>query len=352
MAMASTFRDSDGKINEIDRSGIIPSNKQSGAFDPETHRSHLYHAIEGLHRYPNYLQRFQNMKEIDSLEAALEQQLEKVRTQRAAIQEKQKAIPKPNKVPSILRRPDKWEDVESIFHKSVAQHILPLCHQQALLSDVLEGKVNLEYNVSTLTHLMSEETVPEVYGLPILNSEFCETLLEHVSSIMPSVESNQVVVNLDWLELKWLNDLLFQVLVRPIARHLYPGMDVDWRHGYLARYRPHQRSRLVKHTDDAELTLNIGINDSYEGGAVRFGEFRGEAPVGEGENDYQHDLGKGILHSGRHFHAVVPVTQGERWVWIMWTRSWSAERSTSCPCCWLNNKSPKDQPCICGQAWN
>jgi hypothetical protein len=172
------------------------------------------------------------------------------------------------------------------------------------------------------------------------------------------------------------------VVIRPIARHLYDGMELDWRHGYLARYdRPmsvpgqHQpegrrrRSRLVKHTDDSAVTLNIGINDDYDGGMVRFGEFRGDLPTlttadeddddNGAENDYQHERGKGILHSGRHFHSVTPVTRGERWVWILWTRSWSGDRSVTCPCCWLNNrdgnssgKTKMKNQCICGPAWN
>jgi hypothetical protein len=172
------------------------------------------------------------------------------------------------------------------------------------------------------------------------------------------------------------------VVIRPIARHLYDGMELDWRHGYLARYGgpisvpgQHQpegrrrRSHLVKHTDDSAVTLNIGINDDYDGRMVRFGEFRGELTTlttadeddddNGAENDYQHERGKGILHSGRHFHSVTPVTRGERWVWILWTRSWSGDRSVTCPCCWLNNrdgnssgKTKMKNQCICGPAWN
>lgn len=355
IAMASTLSDkNDGRINEIDRRGsepIFSDGKQQAGFDPQKHRSHLYHAIEGIHRYPNYLQRFQSVEEIDSLEAALEQQLQKVRSQRANIEEQRQRITKAIHVTNEFRRPVTWEEIESIIHKDVARHILPICRRQNL-SDVLDGKVDLEYSVSTLTRIMNEEPVNEVFGLPVINSDFCETLVSHVSSKMANVESKQAVINLDWLELNWLNDLLFHVLVRPIARHLYPGMELDWRHGYLARYRPGQRSHLVKHTDDSELTLNIGISDAYEGGAVRFSEFRGEALLDSEYEDYEHDLGKGILHSGRHFHAVTPVTKGERWVWIMWTRSWLGERSAQCPCCWLNNRSAKDRPCICSKVWN
>jgi 2OG-Fe(II) oxygenase superfamily len=386
-AFSADRTNDNGKINEVDRKGgggggvvaEFKRNQEGGGFDPIQYRSHLYHAIEGMHRYPNYLQRWQSESEMDALEAALQLQLQMVRSQREGLRQKRENIAKvlvvvtPSNNSGTWTRPppSTWEDVEAIFDTAFGRHILPQCKQYNL-ADVLQGRVDVHYNVASLTKLMTEEAVPEVFGLPILDRAFCQTLQDHLANVMERYDPSVSIMNLDWIELGWLNDLIFHVVIRPIARHLYGGLELDWRHGYLARYREPviqgQRSRLVKHTDDSAVTLNIGLNEDYDGGAVRFGEFRGESPTAadadddenDDGNDYYHDVGKGILHSGRHFHAVTPVTRGERWVWILWSRAWHGDRSVTCPCCWLNNrggntfaanKNNKNQ-CICGPAWN
>ena len=55
-------------------------------FDPQNQPAHLLHAITGLDRYPNYLSRWNhNLQDIDLLESALEEQLDKVRKQKQEI---------------------------------------------------------------------------------------------------------------------------------------------------------------------------------------------------------------------------------------------------------------------------
>ena len=181
----------------------------------------------------------------------------------------------------------------------------------------------------------------------------------------------QSVRNLDNIGLSWLNDILFQLVVRPISRHLYQQSemggqkenstgDLDWRHGFIAAYaanpdahRP--RQRLVPHTDDAEVTLNICIGDVFEGGNLRFWGLRGTDMAGQLVGEYTPQPGRALLHAGRQLHEVTEVTSGERFALIMWTRSWSGVRSTTCPCCWLNRRTVGSQStgsCICSARWN
>ena len=71
---------------------------------------------------------------------------------------------------------------------------------------------------------------------------------------------------------RWLNNILFEHVVVPLSRLLFPdqsmGHDLDWRHGYIVGYEPKapgedapattsRRSQLVPHTDDSEVTLNV-----------------------------------------------------------------------------------------------
>ena len=50
-------------------------NSESSFYDPVQHRSHLFHAIEGLNRYPNYLSRW-NEKDVETLERALKYEMQ------------------------------------------------------------------------------------------------------------------------------------------------------------------------------------------------------------------------------------------------------------------------------------
>jgi hypothetical protein len=213
--------------------------------------------------------------------------------------------------------------------------------------------------------------------------------------------------DLDNLGLGWLNDLLFHLVVRPVSAHLYretelAGGDLDWRQGFVAAYSasPTQskpRQRLVPHTDDAEVsvcsefdlrfvpspclgcrltgrlhrakrrswkshgkhqvTLNVCLGDKFAGGSLRFWGVRGGPTAGRLLGEYRPEIGRAVLHSGRHLHEVTEVTDGDRFAYIQWARSWDSARRGTCPCCWLNRReqqarTDKWDPCVCGSRWN
>lgn len=160
--------------------------------------------------------------------------------------------------------------------------------------------------------------------------------------------------------LSWINKLLFHLVVRPISRQLFKetelqGGDLDFCHGYVAFYAASPttsapRERLVAHTDDSEVTLNVCIGDEFEGGALNFRGLRGTDEAGQLLGTFEPKLGTALLHAGRHFHEVTQVTAGNRHVYIMWARSWGSTRATECPCCYLNRR--KVNSCVCGPRWN
>ena len=53
---------------------------------------------------------------------------------------------------------------------------------------------------------------------------------------------------------------------------------LDWRHAYVLRYAPSGRDSLVPHTDDSEVTVNVGLiaRDAFEGGDLLLGGVRGQ----------------------------------------------------------------------------
>jgi hypothetical protein len=276
------------------------------------------------------------------------------------------------------------------------------------VEQVMRGLIDIDLDAGYLEQLMDEE-VTDVYSFPLLSSEFCTKVqtfiktvwheIENDDAISSSSSSSQAMItrDLDCLGLNWLNDLLFHLIVRPIARHLYQGTEIegynskrnvnendtstsslssssvttktnaaelDWRHGFIASYSanvttPSQilssRRRLVPHTDDSEVTLNVCLGHIFSGGDVIFWGQRGDDDDGF-DNDHDHDdayspqVGRAVIHAGRQFHEVTEVTSGDRFALIMWTRSWNGIRRTTCPCCWLNGRT--NPSCVCGRKWN
>jgi hypothetical protein len=107
------------------------------------------------------------------------------------------------------------------------------------------------------------------------------------------------------------------------------------------------RVSLVPHTDDSEVTLNVGLGRQFEGGALRLRGLRCAAGEGRVQSDIMPRAGCAVLHLGQHLHEVTPVTAGERYALIMWMRS-QAYRAATCPCCVTFRR----ERCICAPSWN
>ena len=189
---------------------------------------------------------------------------------------------------------------------------------------------------------------------------------------------NQRPIDLDTIGLGWINSLLFQLIIRPLSRHLFHGTeihgDLDWRQGYVSTYthkkssssRAFQtKSRLLPHTDDSEVTLNLCLGDTdFVGGEVQFSGLRGTPMEGVTLGSFQPVVGTALLHAGRHLHEVTEVMNGNRYAYIIWARSWGGVRSFTCPCCWLNRRTNAEtndkrnrrvegrHECICSPKWN
>ncbi len=106
-----------------------------------------------------------------------------------------------------------------------------------------------------------------------------------------------------------------------------------------------------------QVTLNVCLGDKFDGGNLRFWGLRGGNTAGRLVGEYEPEIGRAILHSGRHLHEVTEVTDGNRFAYIQWARSWDSVRKGTCPCCWLNRRqnlptANKWDSCVCGSRWN
>jgi hypothetical protein len=434
-----------GAINEKKRRGIPPGNGEQSdtindssqdadsdsstvAFNPRVHKTHLWHALEGLDRYPNYLSRWNNVEDMNRLEEALKERLSLVQQQRHDILQRRDQIQRivqelvassSNDKESLegldtttttcsswkwlIEGPTSWQQVQDhILDARICQAIfqsktfrpssetaspsfadVPTMAAPPTLAQVLSGNVAVELDASLLQTVMEEEMY-DVYSLPLLSPAFCQQVREYIQAFTklaqeraPASELNNAIVlrpvDLDTVGLQWINDLLFHLIVRPISRHLFlkteAWKDLDWRQGYIAAYaaRPatdKPRERLVTHTDDAEVTLNVCLGEpDYVGGHVEFRNLRGTSTATNGQEEGQllgtverPNVGTALLHAGRHFHTVTRVESGNRFALIVWSRSWQGVRAQQCPCCWLNRRPgsvlQETNDCVCGPRWN
>jgi len=371
----------------LDRGSESDSRSCNSRYMPRSILSHSLHALAGLDRYPMYLSRW-NEKDIDELEGALEELLDKVRSQRRTIEERQNGINEalelalerktddvdPKNFLSILAPPASWEELRYVLHPTaynsvVGSKMFQSSKLRPPLNDVMQGKIKVDLDAALLEDWLDEEMF-DVYSCQLFTAEFCakiRDLIRHVASVSENhplyckLSLGRRPIDLDTIGLSWVNDLLFHLIIRPLSQHLFSQTesfdDLDWRQGYVTGYSAAPsasgampRQRLVSHTDDSEVTLNICLADSFQGGALQFSGLRGTPEEGVSLGEYEPEAGKALLHAGRHLHAVADVTEGDRYAFILWARSWGGLRKDVCPCCWLNRR--EGNTCICGPRWN
>lgn len=324
------------------------------------------------------------------LEGALEDLLDKVRNQRKEVEERRKGIGEAlqfalgsdssdgtafEEAQSVLTPPESWEELfdRKILDPSARKVIMGSkmfrLKNRPSLHDLLRGTVKAELDASLLEDWLEEEMF-DVYSFKILSVEFCAKIRDIVRRLSSLSEGHTTYaslnlgrrpVDLDTIGLSWVNDLVMNLVVRPISRQLFSQTegfdDLDWRQGYVAGYSASPsagdatpRQRLVSHTDDSEVTLNVCLADTFSGGALQFSGLRGTPEEGELVGEYAPQAGRAIIHAGRHLHAVTEVTKGDRYALIVWARSWGGARKDVCPCCLLNRR--EKATCMCGPRWN
>ena len=286
------------------------------------------------------------------------------------------------------------------------------------LSDIFDARFLSTFDAATgvprpalVAKLLTEEC-EGVYSFPLLKPTFCENLVEcgyqFTEHLKRAGHDADMPRMLDLMDLKWLNDLLLELVVNPLAQltmqDQLQGDVLDYRHGYIVGYGPvqreesresgdgedeedeekdarasegtdgeratrvddaaqpgknrprdytHSRDHLVAHSDDAEATLNVGLATDFDGGELIFYGARGSGDEVTPLARYRHShKGHAVLHVGRQLHEVAPVTRGNRYGLIMWARSIKGVRQGVCPCCWMNGRDAVLSACICGPRWN
>lgn len=120
-----------------------------------------------------------------------------------------------------------------------------------------------------------------------------------------------------------------------ISKILFPewvGEKLDSHRAFTVKYSLDNDRQLDLHFDNAEVTLNVSLDESYLGGNIYFQGLKYDPEPTKLGADVKHRMGWAILHRGRQLHSALPLTQGERHNLIFWMRS-SSVRNEICPMC-------------------
>lgn len=89
---------------------------------------------------------------------------------------------------------------------------------------------------------------------------------------------------------------------------------------------------LDVHVDDSELTINLCLGVAgFTGGNVFFKGHIEKPTTQNNYGEYEHVVGRGILHDGKQMHGALPLLSGERYNLIVWMRSSTYRKAHQLP---------------------
>jgi hypothetical protein len=184
------------------------------------------------------------------------------------------------------------------------------------------------------------EVGPRLYAGPLVAADWCARLAAEVSLCRRWMDAeglpplapnsmNRYGLMLEDLGLQAALDGLVCDVVRPFAATLYPdlgGATLQEHHGFVVEYERGGDIDLGFHVDDADVTLNVCLGETFSGGDLRLRGLRCEQHLQDGwrpEEDVSiaHVPGQALLHAGKHRHEALAIASGRRVNLIVWCRS-------------------------------
>ena len=178
--------------------------------------------------------------------------------------------------------------------------------------------------------IVVEET-PGAWTFPCFRQEFCAALVEelrryentNLPKFRPNSMNNYGVI-LNEIGLHPFITALCRLAFFEIGQLLLPMFaenSLDHHHTFVVEYGEGRDVFLDMHVDDSEVTFNVNICDTFEGSSLVLCGMSGEPSRRKHQNTYTHALGKALVHAGAQRHGALPITKGERYNLIVWTRS-------------------------------
>ncbi len=174
--------------------------------------------------------------------------------------------------------------------------------------------------------LVNKELCKDAFQFPIFTKEFAKDLIEmaendgnwskggdehydkRINNKEPyptkDIHLNQLNFDKEWY-------YIVDNYIRKVASHLYSNYKTKGPHiSFVVRYKSDEQVSLAPHHDASTYTINVALNEGYEGGGCRF--LRQDCTV------RGNPTGHACIHPGRltHYHEGLPVTDGIRYILV------------------------------------
>ncbi len=178
-----------------------------------------------------------------------------------------------------------------------------------------------------------EESSPGIYSFDLFSPTFCHMLAEEINCFettalprrRPNTMNNYGLITNE-IGLEPLVTQLLNKIIAPMCAALYPTESIvqqlDHHHTFVVEYKKDGGDRgLDMHHDSSEATLNVCLNSGFTGAGLRFCGQSGTSVYRKSQAVVKHQLGRAVLHLGRHRHGAEDIESGERLNLIVWARS-------------------------------
>ena len=190
-------------------------------------------------------------------------------------------------------------------------------------TDNPEEYINKYFNASIndINNLEIEEPIEDVLQFPLVNDIFCKELIELCENKndwsgaknddkrigYENVPTNDIHLSQLDLHESWNN--FIKTYIAPIVSHRWGSFKTTKLNiGFIVKYDKDFKS-LEPHHDSSSYTLNICLNDEFEGGEINFVKKN---------KTLKNKKGYCIIHPGRitHYHEALPVKNGNKFVFV------------------------------------
>jgi len=126
----------------------------------------------------------------------------------------------------------------------------------------------------------------------------------------PTTDLNLVTDPFTKQDQAWLQDILNRRLAPTLSRiYGIPEASIRANDMFVVRYDAGHRERLDNHTDNGDVSINILLNDDFEGGGTLFWHRIQQRPFAHVQPN---NVGNVLISSARLNHEGVPITKGTR----------------------------------------
>lgn len=177
-------------------------------------------------------------------------------------------------------------------------------------------------SINNLDNLQIDEPIQDVLQFPIVNDIFCKECIEICEkygkwSGATSEDTRIGYENIPSNDIHFTEIKLDEIWEDIIKTYIAPVVSYHWGSfktnrlniGFVVKYEHDKFYKLVPHHDSSAYTINISLNDDYEGGEVNFIKKN---------KTIKNKKGYALIHPGRitHYHEGLPVTKGKKYICV------------------------------------